>query len=63
MGSKTAKLCHSFVYKPAFFISSPVDLYRTSISNNLYGAQQQDRAQQQELARNVARPTNDGYQN
>ena len=40
-----------------------VDLYRTSISNNLYGAQQQDRAQQQELARNAARPTNDGYQN
>lgn len=40
-----------------------VDLYRTSISNNLYGAQQQDGAQQQELARNVARPTNDGYQN
>ena len=39
-----------------------VDLYRTSVTGNLYAAQEADRNQQREIARNNARPTNEGYQ-
>ena len=40
-----------------------VDLYRISISGNLYSAQQQQQNQNREMTRNNARPDNDGYQN
>lgn len=39
-----------------------VDLYRASISGNLFAAQQQQQENNRELARNAARPDNDGYQ-
>lgn len=39
-----------------------VDLYRISIQGSIFAAQQQERNQQQELARNNARPDNEGYQ-
>lgn len=39
-----------------------VDLYRASISGNLFAAQQQQQDNNRELSRNNARPDNDGYQ-
>lgn len=39
-----------------------VDLYRVSINGSLYANQQNAQQNQQELARNNARPDNDGYQ-
>ncbi len=39
-----------------------VDLYRISIQGSLYANQQNAQQNQQELARNNARPDNDGYQ-
>lgn len=39
-----------------------VDLYRVSVQGSLFASQQQQQAQQQEIARNEARPTNEGYQ-
>lgn len=39
-----------------------VDLYNVSLQGGLYNAQQQDQRQQREIARNEARPTNEGYQ-
>lgn len=39
-----------------------VDLYRVSISGSLYANQQNAQQNQQELARNNARPDNEGYQ-
>lgn len=39
-----------------------VDLYRSSISGAMFGQQQQDQAQQREIARNQAVPS-EGYQN
>lgn len=39
-----------------------VDLYRASISGNLFVTQDQNRDQQREMVRNEARPDNDGYQ-
>lgn len=39
-----------------------VDLYRISITGNLYANQQGEQQQQREIARNNARPTNEGYQ-
>lgn len=39
-----------------------VDLYNTSINGNLYNAQQNQQAQQREIARNEQRPVNEGYQ-
>lgn len=38
-----------------------VDLYNISVRGGLYSAQQNQQAQQQELTRNNARPTNEGY--
>lgn len=40
-----------------------VDLYNTSINGGLYNNQQNQQAQQREIARNEARPANEGYQN
>ena len=40
-----------------------VDLYNTSVNGGLYNAQQNQQAQQREVSRNEARPTNEGYQN
>ena len=40
-----------------------VDLYNTSINGGLYSVQQNNQAQQREIARNEARPANEGYQN
>lgn len=40
-----------------------VDLYRVTVSGALHANQQAQQAQQQETARNVARPENEGYQN
>lgn len=40
-----------------------VDLYNTSINGGLYNNQQNQRAQQREIARNEARPADEGYQN
>ena len=39
-----------------------VDLYNISIQGGLHAAQQQQRNQNQEVARNTARPDNEGYQ-
>lgn len=39
-----------------------VDLYRVSIQGSLFANQNQQQAQQQEMARNNSRPTNEGYQ-
>lgn len=39
-----------------------VDLYRISIQGGMYAAQQQQQAQNNEINRNNARPTNEGYQ-
>lgn len=39
-----------------------VDLYRATIQGSLFATQGQQQAQQQEIARNNARPTNEGYQ-
>ena len=39
-----------------------VDLYNISISGSLHAAQQQQQRQNQEVARNNARPDNEGYQ-
>lgn len=39
-----------------------VDLYNISIQGGLHAAQQQRQAQRQEIARNNARPDNEGYQ-
>ena len=39
-----------------------VDLYRVSVNGNLYANQQAEQNQQREIARNNARPTNEGYQ-
>lgn len=39
-----------------------VDLYRVSIQGSLYANQQNAQQNQQELSRNNARPTNEGYQ-
>ena len=39
-----------------------VDLYRASISGNLFAAQEANKENQRELVRNAARPDNDGYQ-
>lgn len=40
-----------------------VDLYNTSINGGLYSVQQNNQAQQREIARNEACPANEGYQN
>lgn len=40
-----------------------VDLYNTSVNGGLYNNQQNQRAQQREIARNEARPADEGYQN
>ena len=40
-----------------------VDLYNTSINGGLYNNQQNQQSQQREIARNEARPANEGYQN
>lgn len=40
-----------------------VDLYNTSINGGLYNNQQNQQAQQREIARNEARPANEDYQN
>lgn len=39
-----------------------VDLYNVSIQGSLYAAQQQQQRQNREMARNTARPDNEGYQ-
>ena len=39
-----------------------VDLYRVSIQGSLYANQQNTQQNQQEIARNNARPDNEGYQ-
>ena len=39
-----------------------VDLYNVSIQGGLHAAQQQQRNQNQEVARNTTRPDNEGYQ-
>lgn len=39
-----------------------VDLYRASIQGSLFAQQENNQANQQEMARNNARPGNDGYQ-
>ena len=39
-----------------------VDLYRVSINGSLYANQQNTQQNQQEIARNNARPDNEGYQ-
>ena len=39
-----------------------VDLYRVSINGSLYANQQNAQQNQQEIARNNARPDNEGYQ-
>lgn len=39
-----------------------IDLYRVSINGSLYANQQNQQSQQQEIARNNARPENEGYQ-
>ncbi|MBO7693021.1 MAG: hypothetical protein J6Y28_09670 [Acholeplasmatales bacterium] len=39
-----------------------VDLYRISVQGGMYSAQQQQQAQNQEIARNNVRPDNEGYQ-
>lgn len=40
-----------------------VDLYNVSIQGGLYNAQQNQQAQQREIARNESRPANEGYEN
>ena len=40
-----------------------VDLYNVALQGGLYSAQQNQQAQQREMNRNEARPTNEGYQN
>lgn len=40
-----------------------VDLYNVALQGGLYSAQQNQQAQQREMSRNEARPTNEGYQN
>ena len=40
-----------------------VDLYNISVNGGLYNNQQNQQAQQREIARNEARPANEGYQN
>jgi hypothetical protein len=39
-----------------------VDLYNISIQGSLHAAQQQQQRQNREMARNTARPDNEGYQ-
>lgn len=43
-------------------VKRAVDLYNISVSGNLHTAQQNQQAQQREIARNEVRPTNEGYQ-
>ena len=43
-------------------VKRAVDLYNISINGNLHNAQQNQQAQQREIARNEVRPTNEGYQ-
>lgn len=49
-------------YMHVDILKHAVDLYRVAVSSGMYGAQQQQQAQNREIARNTARPDNEGYQ-
>lgn len=49
-------------YMHVDILKHAVDLYRAAVSGGMYGAQQQQQAQNREIARNNARPDNEGYQ-
>ena len=49
-------------YMHVDILKHAVDLYRIAVNGGMYSAQQQQQAQNRELARNVARPDNEGYQ-
>ena len=49
-------------YMHVDILKHAVDLYRVAVSGGMYGAQQQQQAQNREIARNTARPDNEGYQ-